>query len=248
MIPLQIGTAGWAIPRAIAERFPEDGGGLERYAARFNAAEINSTFYRSHRPATYARWRDSTPPAFRFAVKCPRAITHDAKLLDTQARLERFLSEAGLLGEKLGPVLVQLPPSLAFDAAVAERFFSGLRAAFAGGAACEPRHPSWFEAEADALLEAHRVARVAADPARHPMAGEPGGWRGLAYWRLHGSPVMYRSAYDETRLRALAERLCAGRGETWCVFDNTTTGAAAANALDLKAMIARCGDSRVFGG
>jgi len=111
----KIGTAGWAVPRAVAERFPAQGAGLERYAARFDAVEINSTFYRSHRSSTYARWVAATPSQFRFAVKLPRTITHDARLVDAIPLVAAFWIEAQQLGDKLGPLLVQLPPSLAFD-------------------------------------------------------------------------------------------------------------------------------------
>lgn len=230
----RIGTAGWTIPRAVADRFPASGSGLQRYAARFDAAEINSTFYRSHRADTYARWVAETPPGFRFAVKLPRAVTHEARLVDAAALVETFRGEAAQLGGKLGPLLVQLPPSLAYDPAAAEPFFRSLRLLWPEAIACEPRHPTWFEPDADALLAAHRVARVAADPARHPAAATPGGWPGLRYWRLHGSPRMYWSAYDEAALRALADQIRASPVETWCVFDNTASGAAAANALALQ--------------
>ena len=131
---------------------------------------------------------------------------------------------------------MQLPPSLAFDAAVAAEFFAGLRARTAAMPACEPRHPSWFEPEADALLAEAGVVRVAADPARVPAAAEPGGWRGATYVRLHGSPRMYYSPYADDYLSALAERLRAGSAagrESWCIFDNTAAGAATGNALDL---------------
>lgn len=222
----------------MAESFPAAGSGLERYAARFDAVEINSTFYRSHRPATYARWVASTPPGFRFAVKLPRTITHDARLVGAAPLLAAFRVEALQLGDKLGPLLVQLPPSLAFDPAVADAFFRDLRALWPEAVVCEPRHPTWFEDEAEALLTAHRIARVAADPPRHPAAGSPGGWPGLSYWRLHGSPRMYWSAYDDAFLSRLASGIRAGEAETWCVFDNTTSGAAAANALALRAMLA----------
>ncbi|MBS0335038.1 MAG: DUF72 domain-containing protein [Proteobacteria bacterium] len=235
---LRLGTAGWAIPRAVADRFPAEGSGLARYAARFNAAEINGSFYRPHKPQTYARWADTTPPGFRFAVKAPRAVTHEAKLAGGEAAMARFLSEAAWLGGRLGPVLVQLPPSLAFDPAVAEGFFAGLRGMFDGAVVCEPRHPTWFGAEGDALLAAYKVGRVAADPARGEGAGRPGGWDGIRYWRLHGSPRMYFSSYDAAALAALARDLAAEPGtETWCVLDNTASGAAAANALDLAARL-----------
>jgi uncharacterized protein YecE (DUF72 family) len=234
MKALRIGTAGWAIPRAVAERFPAEGTGLARYAARFDAVEINSTFYRPHRPQTFARWAETTPASFRFAVKAPRAITHEARLVDVEARLVQFVGEVSALGEKLGPLLVQLPPSLAFDAGVAERFFAVVAKVWDGACVCEPRHASWFEPEADGLLRAYRLGRVAADPARHPLAGELGGDPSLAYWRLHGSPRMYYSSYDEGWLEGLAAKLrVSPAADTWCMFDNTTSGAAAANALAL---------------
>lgn len=233
----RIGTAGWAIPRAVADCFPAEGSGLARYAARFGVVEINSTFYRSHRASTYARWAAATPAGFRFAVKLPRTITHEARLVDAAGRVAAFRQEAQHLGDKLGPLLVQLPPGLDYDAAVAEGFFGSLRGLWPGPIVCEPRHPSWFEAAPDALLAAHQVARAGADPARSPAGRTPGGWRGLAYWRLHGSPVTYRSAYDEATLAALAAEICASPGETWCVFDNTTLGAAAANALRLQELV-----------
>jgi uncharacterized protein YecE (DUF72 family) len=234
----RVGTAGWAVPRALAEHLPAKGSALERYAARFDAVEINSTFYRSHRPGTYARWAAATPPRFRFAVKLPRAITHDARLSNTTSLVTAFRDEAFHLGEKLGPLLVQLPPSLAYDAEVAGAFFQDLRDLWPTAIDCEPRHASWFAAEADAMMAAHRVARAGADPARHPGAATPGGWKGLAYWRLHGSPRMYYSAYELSALEALADEIRRAAGDTWCVFDNTASGAAAANALTLQDMIA----------
>ena len=125
---------------------------------------------------------------------------------------------------------------LAFDPAVASDFFAAARARWPGPLVCEPRHASWFEPEADVLLRESRVARAAADPARHRLAGGPGGWPGIAYWRLHGSPRMYYSAYDAAAIDALAAAMAAAPAqETWCMFDNTTSGAAAANALDLQA-------------
>jgi uncharacterized protein YecE (DUF72 family) len=239
MSRLRLATAGWTIPRAVAEAFPAEGSGLARYAARFDACEINSTFHRSHRAQTYARWSAETPQGFTFAVKLAKTITHGQRLVAADAALDAFFAEVNPLGGKLGPLLVQLPPSLAFDAEVAQAFFQAVRARWAGFVACEPRHASWFEDEADALLVAHEVARVAADPARHPAAGAPGGWSGFAYWRLHGAPRVYYSAYEEPQLRSLAAALRGSQAaETWCVFDNTASGAAAADALRLQALLA----------
>lgn len=236
---IHVGTAGWAIPRAVAGHFPENGSALARYASRFGVAEINSSFHRPHRPGTYAGWAASVPEGFRFTAKLPKSITHVRRLVEPEADLDRFIAEVTCLGPRLGPLLIQLPPSLAFNATTAAVFFRLLRSRCEAPFACEPRHPSWFEDEADRMLKDHRVARVAADPARHPAAAEPGGWPGLAYIRLHGSPRTYYSAYDDDVLDALAARLHASRVECWCIFDNTASGAACANALELLARLAQ---------
>lgn len=231
----RVGTAGWAIPRDVAGEFPSEGSALERYSARFRVAEINSSFHRSHRPSTWRRWRDSVPEDFRFSAKLPKLITHQRKLVDCAAALGEFLGEASELGDRLAVLLVQLPPRLEFDAGVAGTFFAELKSRTAVAIACEPRHPSWFDAAADALLASLKIARVAADPAVCAGAAEPGGWRDLSYWRLHGSPVVYRSSYAgrvagyAAALQAEAE---AGR-DVWCIFDNTASGAGAADALTL---------------
>lgn len=236
---LHIGTAGWSIPRQVAGEFPAEGSALERYASRFTAAEINSSFYRPHRPTTWTRWRDSTPGGFRFSVKLPRVITHERKLAGFEEPLAQFCAQVELLGDKLAVLLVQLPPKLAFDPATARSFFAALRSSSGTAVACEPRHPSWFGEQADALLAAHRVARVAADPAVCEAAGNPGGWQDLAYWRLHGSPRMYRSSYAD-RLAHYAELLeaqAAASRDVWCIFDNTASSAAGADALALTGML-----------
>jgi len=239
MSMVRIGTAGWSIAREAADRFPAEGAGLERYAAVFNAAEINSSFHRPHRASTWERWRDSVPEDFRFSVKVPKRITHELKLVEFDEALATFIGEAGALGDKLAVLLVQLPPKLDFDAAVAERFFDSLATRSAAKIACEPRHASWFTDEVDQLLADWRVARVAADPVRCEGADVPGGWCGLNYWRLHGSPVMYRSSYAD-RIARYAEALRvegAGAREAWCVFDNTASSAATSDALALSDML-----------
>ena len=233
---VRIGTAGWSVARDAAHRFPATGSGLERYAARFDAVEINSSFHRPHRISTWQRWHDSVPDGFRFSVKVPKSITHECRLADCSPAIARFLEEAGTLGDKLGVLLVQLPPKLEFDGDIAARFFAELSGCSPAAIACEPRHPSWFDTGANELLASLRVARVAADPARCDGAGEPGGWRGLSYWRLHGSPVIYRSSYAdriEAYAGALRADVIAGR-ETWCAFDNTASSAATGDALALS--------------
>jgi uncharacterized protein YecE (DUF72 family) len=236
----RIGTAGWAIPAEVRDHFPAEGTALERYAARFDAVEINSSFHRPHRRATWERWAAAVPPGFAFAVKLPRAITHTARLAATDDLLAAFADQALGLGDKLAVILVQLPPSLALDPAIAAPFFERLAGTFPDASiACEPRNAAWFTSEADALLAALHVARVAADPAILPIARAPGGWPGLRYRRLHGAPVIYRSAYEAPALAALAADMAKTPRATpdWCMFDNTASGAATADALALQVLL-----------
>jgi uncharacterized protein YecE (DUF72 family) len=131
---------------------------------------------------------------------------------------------------------VQLPPSLSFDASVVIPFLELLRDRYDGPAVCEPRHPTWFSPAVAALLDQHRIARVAADPAPVPEAADPGGWPRLAYFRLHGSPRMYWSRYDAACIETLAGAVFSvpAADEAWCVFDNTASGSAIENALELR--------------
>lgn len=242
-----VGTAGWSIPREHAARAPGSGAHLERYARVLPAVEIDSSFYRPHRRETYERWRASVPSDFRFAVKFPKTISHVARLRGTGAALEAFLDETGGLGRARGPLLLQLPPSLRYEARAVRRFFALLRRRYRGPVVCEPRHPSWFEPEVDAQLTRLRIARVAADPPVVPGALEPGGWPRLVYYRLHGSPRMYYSTYADAFLVDLAERLqvTARRATAWCIFDNTAAGAALGNALRLWELLTGAAGSEV---
>ena len=177
------------------------------------------------------------PDDFRFSVKLPKTITHQAKLSGCTDLIETFVEQAHALGDKLAIILVQLPPKLSLDEALARRFFADLHDRTSARLACEPRNASWFTNDADALLAYLQVARVAADPALSAVAAQPGGWRGLSYWRLHGSPVMYRSSYSD-RIGAYADKVlssAAGEREAWCIFDNTASSAAAGDALALAA-------------
>ena len=153
---------------------------------------------------------------------------------DSHDLLKIFLEQASALGEALGPVLIQLPPSLKFDEALADAFLRDFRQQHAGEAVLEPRHPTWFAKVPDEVLRAYKVGRVAADPAPSPEAAAPGGYAGLRYWRLHGSPRMYHTPYGEERLRALAAKLSPG---DWCIFDNTASGAALTDALLLQRLV-----------
>ncbi len=242
---IRIGCAGWSIPRLYAADFPGEDAHLLRYARVFSCVEINSSFYRSHRETTWKRWADSVPEDFRFSVKAPKLITHEAALACSPQQLTAFLAEAGCLGEKLGPLLFQLPPKLAFVPELTTAFFTLLRSLSAHPAVLEPRHPTWFTPEANELLTHFRIARAAADPS---IAGEPlrpAGWPELAYYRLHGSPDRYYSAYTPDFLNELAGTLVhqSAHAAVWCIFDNTASGAATGNARTLAALVRRASES-----
>lgn len=229
---IRTGCAGWSLRKEHQDLFPEGDSHLERYAQRFTAVEINTSFKSFHQPSTYARWASTVPENFRFSVKMHQQITHEQQLGDTSL-LDRFLDGITRLGDRLGPVLVQTPPSLEFKASMAERFFSALRRKFDGALACEPRHPTWFGEEPESMFKDLQVARVAADPPQAEHGDQPGGWDGLVYYRLHGSPRVYYSSYSEDFLRNLLQKLrvAVQRGPVWCIFDNTASGAATENAL-----------------
>jgi len=231
-----IGCAGWSLRKQHFAAFPESGSHLERYAARFNCVEINSSFYRSHRNSTYQRWAEATPAEFRFAVKLPKVMTHVNRLAGCRDAIAQFSAEVGGLGCKLGAVLVQLPPSLPLEAEQHVEFFKQLAESVCCSIVIEPRHASWFDDGVDSLL-AGGVGRVAADPPVVPTASEPISANGLVYYRWHGSPRVYYSSYDDLSLVALAQRLVSEANasrDVWCIFDNTAEGAATINAASMR--------------
>ena len=236
-----IGTAGWNVPGIHARDFDSEGTHLVRYGRKLNCAEINSSFYREHKPETYRKWAASVPEGFCFAVKAPRTITHEGELrVGNKEALERFLHQTSALGEKRGPVLLQLPPTLAFRKSTVLNFLSMFRGLYQGSAVLEPRNVSWFGPEPDLMLQEFQIARVAADPAVVAQAAHPAGWPGLVYFRLHGSPRRYYSAYPQDFLSRLAEELSSlssSKTPAWCIFDNTASGAALGNALELMSRI-----------
>jgi uncharacterized protein YecE (DUF72 family) len=233
---LRIGTAGWSLPRESLSAFPASGSHLQRYAAVFNAAEINSSFYRAHKRETYERWAASVSSDFRFSVKLPREITHDLRLRACAKPLQKFLDEIEGLGPRLGCLLIQLPPSFVFERALVKRFLTLLRRHFHGNAVIEPRHASWFESVVEDTLRGFDVGRVGSDPALTANAAIPIAKTPIAYRRLHGSPRMYYSSYEEPFLESVAAEMTAHASharEAWCIFDNTAHGHSTSNALRL---------------
>jgi uncharacterized protein YecE (DUF72 family) len=223
-----IATAAWAIPKMLAHKFAQEGSGLTRYASVFDGVEVNSTFYRRHKTSTFMRWASSVPDRFRFAVKIPKEITHTRAMKDIAEPFDTFIEDIAPLGKKRGPLLCQLPPSLAFDAEVLEQAFKIMRNTDNGPIIMESRHKSWASAEALNLLENYGVDRVLADPAPVWQAKDFG--RIPRYVRLHGKPKIYYSSYTDEEIKSFSKLLAP---DSWCVFDNTASGAAVENALTM---------------
>jgi uncharacterized protein YecE (DUF72 family) len=232
-----VGIAGWANPPYERDKRAPGQSHLQHYATLFNAVEINSSFYRSHQRSTYERWSASTPAGFGFSVKAPRSVTHDCGLRRCRSELDQFLQEIAGLGRKLKVILVQTPASLEYDPRVAERFLKSLLAGCSAQIALEPRHPSWFAPRVQSKLSEIGVSRVVADPAKIAGAGRPPDAAHLVYYRLHGSPRMYYSAYTpeySTQLSNEIRTFAARAAEIWCLFDNTARHASWGNALYLR--------------
>lgn len=230
-----VGTAGWSVDRQ-TELFAKSGSMLERYASVFSGVEVNSSFYRRHRPATWQRWHDAVPADFSFAVKMPKRISHELALVDCSDEVDTFLTDIALLGDKLGPVLLQLPPKLAFDTDGVGGFFAMLRGRHQGAVVIEPRHVSWALPQASEMLGEFGVSRVYADPQAPELRNCATGLH-FGYFRLHGLPKIYYSSYPPGELANFSAQLRAAADGAWCIFDNTASGAALDNATELLALL-----------
>jgi uncharacterized protein YecE (DUF72 family) len=233
---IRVGTAGWALPKALRAGESTGSTVLEHYAMRFNAVEINSSFYRPHRRSTYERWSGSVPASFRFSVKIPRLITHELALLECRGEIASFMHGVRGLGDKLATLLVQLPRSRVFDEVIARAFFGMMRQETTVRIACEARSPSWFVAEAAAVFDEYQITRIVADPVPPGCECAPRQNSRFAYIRLHGSPKMYYSPYSESYLRGVAATALLV-SEVWCILDNTAAGAAWADAATLQRLL-----------
>lgn len=219
----RVGTSGWAYPNWRGLFYPKgvrQADWLAWYAGRFDTVELNTSFYRLPGEAMVARWAAATPPGFLFAVKAWRALTHEHRLKDGEGPLAAFLERVAPLGEKLGPILFQLPPSLGPDLPRLERFLDGLprgpRYAF------EFRDPGWWADPVLAALDRAGAGFVSFDLAglRSPLlATGP-----FAYARLHGHARRYRGPYPEEELAHWAAWLATerrGGRDVLAFLDNT---------------------------
>ena len=239
-----VGTSGWQYGHWRERFYP---GGLpqsrwlEHYAEAFATVEVNNAFYRLPERTTFAGWRERTPADFVVAVKMSRYLTHIKRLREPEEPVARFLDRAGALGPKLGPVLIQLPPSLRADTAaldaVLAQFPSGLRVVV------EPRHESWWTPAVRDVLTAHGAALCWADRRGRPVSPT---WRtaDFGYVRLHEGRAQPRPRYGVRALHSWVERVAASYGhreDVFVYFNNDTGGAAIVDAVALAARAERAG-------
>jgi uncharacterized protein YecE (DUF72 family) len=197
---LYLGTSGFAYQEWKGPFYPEgskDVDMLPHYAGRFPSVEINYTFRRYPAPKTLAAWAERTPPGFRFALKANQRITHTRRLSDADSDVSDFLDRARTLGERLGPILFQCPPSLRFDRGLIESFLTYLPPTFRY--AMEFRHPSWSEARP--ILEEQGVAWCFAETDDTPEDAERVLSSPFAYLRLR------RDEYGDDALKRWADRV-----------------------------------------
>lgn len=223
-------------------RFIRSSERLAFYAEHFDTVELNVTFYRMPAASAFRGWRDAVPDGFVFAVKASRYLTHIKRLEDPQGSVEYLMERASLLGDRLGPILLQLPPSLQADIDRLERtleaFGPNVRVAV------EPRHKSWFVPEVCDMLRRHDAAFVMADRRSHPITplSMPASW---IYLRMHEGRAAPRPCYGRTALRSWVDRL-AGRGATdgYVYFNNDGRACAVRDAATFRRMLDRAAPDR----
>ena len=234
---IHIGTSGWIYDHWGKVFYPKEcpkTKWLEFYVTHFGTVELNASFYRLPKPQTFENWRKRTPDSFLWAVKANRFITHIKRLKDAEEPLERFHGSVEMLKEKLGPILIQLPPSLSFDEAVLSNFCQHLKVNHRY--ALEVRHPSWAQERAIDILRDNNIALCISDTAgRYPYIEEDTAT--FIYIRLHGSKKLYASEYSEEELEAYARKIRDWSKDIYLYFDNDYGGYAIRNAKRLKEIL-----------
>lgn len=236
---IRVGTAGWSYGHWRGLLYPKglpQNRWLEHYARFFDTVEVNTTFY--HLPAgdVVAGWRGRVPDDFLLAVKMSRVVTHERRLRGCAGPLSAFLERVGILGDRLGPVLVQLPPSLERDLDRLGDFLKLLPDGLT--VAIEFRNESWYADDTFELLGEHGVCFCA-----HDMPGRPSPRRAVGpavYFRFHGPGRRYRGCYTDGQLRESAEWLAKQWPEersVYAYFNNDLEGHAVANAQTLRGML-----------
>jgi len=236
---IYVGTSGWHYRHWIGpfyEKGTRQADFLRAYARSFDTVEINATFYRLIDADTLADWREQTPDGFLFACKGSRYLTHMKRLKDPKQGIGNYFERIEALGDKLGPIVFQLPGRFKPDAERLAAFIDclpkGRRYAF------EFRDPAWFTDEILDLLRQRKVALCLYEFAGRTAPLEV--TADFVYIRLHGPDGAYQGSYDDEALSGWAERLFGWRDDgrdVFCYFDNDDRGFAAQNALRLKAIL-----------
>ena len=237
---IRIGTSGWEYRHWAGDFYPKPlprSRWLERYSAEFDTVELNNPFYRLPSAEVFEAWGRRVPPPFRFAVKASRYLTHVKRLKDPAEPLERFWTRARRMGDRLGPVLYQLPPRWKPNRRRLAEFLAALPD---HAQAIEFRDRSWYAPATFALMTNAGVALCL-----HDMAGsatEPAAVGPLVYIRFHGSGERYGGRYSSQRLAAWARRMVdwADAGlPVWAYFNNDIGGHAFRDADRLRMMVRR---------
>jgi uncharacterized protein YecE (DUF72 family) len=240
----RIGCSGWNYKTWRGRFYQQDlpvKKWLEYYSSRFDTVEVNNTFYRLPESKVFAGWREQTPAGFCFAVKASRFLTHMKRLRQPAEPIARLFSRLEPLGDRLGPVLYQLPATMTRDLPRLEQFFEALPDHFHGRAlhhVMEFRDPSWYVSDTFALLDEHRVSLCLHDKAgseiSEPFVGP------ISYVRFHGTSGHYHGSYSSRQLERWARRL-GGRAATgfpaFAYFNNDPEAVATRNAMTLKRLM-----------
>ncbi len=236
---VHIGTSGWNYGHWKGVFYPE---GLKSrewlrfYAGQFGTVELNVTFYRSVRPETFEKWRSTVPAGFLFSAKMSRYITHIKRLKVEQESMRRFFESVSVLADKLGVILVQLPPSLKFDADLLADFFEALDPRFKY--AVEARNATFVGDRFFSLLHERNIAWCISDTAgRYPYHETV--TAAFVYVRLHGSEKLYASSYSDDQLKAFRDKITTWGKEAFVYFDNDFGGFAPHNARTLMGLFNR---------
>ncbi len=228
-----IGTSGWNYKHWKGIFYPNDLSPrkwLEYYSSQFSTVELNATFYRLPRIQTFESWRQRTPEGFLWSVKANKFITHTKRLKECDEPLNRFYTSVAGLGDKLGPILFQLPPSLSYDEQLFVDFCSLLRPNHMY--TLEIRNKSWIDDRAFETMRKFNIAFCISDTAgRYPYCEAV--TADFVYIRLHGSKKLYASEYTFDELHAWAQKILDWGKETFCYFDNDFKGYAIKNARQL---------------
>ncbi len=234
---VRIGTSGWNYKHWKNIFYPEgtpQRKWLEYYSKKMDTVEVNATFYRLPSKSTFEGWKNRTPEGFVWSVKAPREITHRRRLKDVEKPLKEFLERADVLGNKLGPVLFQLPPGLKLDMPLAVDFFEQIKSI--RFPVIEARNKSWFNDNLFDMLKSYSIALcISHSSGRFPFMESI--TSDFIYIRLHGPGKLYASSYSDDELNMWARKIIKWNKPTFVYFNNDFNGYAIENATELKRLI-----------